>query len=720
MGNHYKATGKWISWEDLKRKHPLAVIDPPSLEEYTNRSGNVGRGDKLESGGLPKAEKKFKVVKRKKDMPPTAATSNLGDAWTGGSSQSIHATSSTLGSDHAPSRASTNVADTIRHGEDDSLEPDQDGWFGGSSLPASSSQTKITKDKESHGLGVHPDNLGVTAAPIRQLRKSRSGLSLSERLGMDDIKEASNAEPMPSFNGDEKIATKTGKQSKPPHLKLANLAQDSAIGRLSSPMAQTPLSAHHSPPETPLKHIGRGANKRADLPSTPGSEQAVYDATLQHAGSNRVGGLLLESEGDSPVFPKELQTPKRDNIALSAMSNSSSSSHTNESQTQIDAMLAKLKLARTGAVAGTQESRWAVKEPETTIKADEGFAVQAKPEEKHSPKPIVKQPVVQKSVVSQAATPTIPTAPRALREKIVAREISPPAKSLLERMTTAGEGESSAPAREKKDRKRGGRKAEVFPEPPIANGKDKAKDKPPSKTGRNPPGEASQPPKSPVILKQPEEHPPAPEQQAVDELPPMSLAPSASAASISTNHTTEGSNVGNDTWGTINWADDDDDLPDLPEEWMRTANLAASDGVKGEESSSSTVIPSAAETRPNNHPNANAQRGAKRGGRGRGKKERRDAYPPRGIKIAGSAVQAATKEAAKAPKELFPLHKQDNAPRGGNNNNNSLREQRPHGRPKLIQSNKDTFGRLTKGALGVSTAAPSPVTGPGQAPARRG
>lgn len=672
------------------------------------------------AGGPVKAEKRFKVVKKKKEVKTAAAANiDLGDAWTGGSSQSIYATSSTWGSNHAPSKAATKTADTSYTRSDGLPEPDRDVCFIESSSPASSFQSRNGQDKQSSSDGMHSDSLGVTTAPARQLRKSRSGLSLSERLGMDDIKEVSEAEPMPSFNRGDNFAAKTGKQSKPPHLQLVNQAQDPAISHLSSPVAQAPLSALHSPPETPLKHIGRG--KSSDLPSTPGREQAVYDATLRHMGSNRVGGLLLESEEDSPVFPEELQTPKRDNIALSAMRNSSSSSQTNGSQSQIDAMLAKLKLARSGPVVGTQESRWAVKEPEAAAsKADEAVDVQARPMKTSMPPAVVEDLVSRKAVVPQAATPTIPTAPRALRKQAVARGSSPQAKSLLERMTTAAEGENPALVKGKKDRKRGGKVANVLPEPSSANSRDKVRDKQQNKKGvKTVSAAAPKPSESPVsVPKQQEERLSPSDSQATNGPLLAPLIHSASTASISTDHTAETSNIGNDTWGTVNWADDDDDLPDLPEEWMRAASLATSDGVKVDDSSSSTLVPPAAvETRPNNHLNANAQRGGRRGGKSRGRDNRQDALPSRGIKIAGSAAQAASREAAKAPKELFPLHKQESETRSGSNI--PPREQRLHGRPRLIQSNRDTFGRLTKGALGVSTAASSSAAGSGQAPARK-
>jgi hypothetical protein len=648
-------------------------------------------------GQRPKGARRFKVVKKVKDTAPSVS-SDQGAVRPSGTSQSIYATSSTLGSDHSP-----RIEGTVNAASSNTLGPDQNGWFGASSSSGSSSRTRASNDS----ANPQADSLGVATGPVRQLRKSRSGLSLSERLGMDDIKEASNVEPMPNVAPIEAPKKTGGKKSRPPNLEWANTAQTPPtppLGSLSSPIAQTPLSASHPLPETPLKHIGRKPNKRVDLPLTPGIEQAVYDAR----GSNRVGGLLLEAGGDSPVFPKELQTPKRDALALGPMTSPTRS--TNGSQSQIDAMLAKLKLARTGAgppQAGTQQSRWAVKESQTSGEAKEDLSVET-------------APVVENRAVGEKSA--IPTAPRALREKSAVRNSSPPAgKSLLERMSAPAMEEAPAPIKSKKDRKRGGKKAETRHEPLIAASKVDEQFVATSQKSDHEPA---------IVPRQPDVGLPAsptkgddaaasslPESEAIDQVHPSDLPPSTSSASVATDHTAEGSNIGNDTWGTINWADDDDDLPELPEEWMRAAKQANQDDISVVVASPDPGSTPVMESSEGNQFNGNAQRGARRGG-GRGRGARRDrqitpiASSTRGIMIAGSAAQA-SKETKQTPKELFPMHKQDNAPRNANAPPPN-REQRHHGRPKLAPSNKETFSRLTKGALG-----PAPAAGSAQVPARK-
>ncbi|CAO1636738.1 unnamed protein product [Jaminaea pallidilutea] len=56
-GNTWTPTGKWISWQDLKAKNPLAVSDPPNIDEYRERGAMVGQGEKLAAGAWLKEKR---------------------------------------------------------------------------------------------------------------------------------------------------------------------------------------------------------------------------------------------------------------------------------------------------------------------------------------------------------------------------------------------------------------------------------------------------------------------------------------------------------------------------------------------------------------------------------------------------------------------------------------------------------------------------------------
>lgn len=693
-GNTYRSTGKWISWQDLKQKNPVALIDPPSLDDFVKRGGQVGAGQRLEPGAYLKEERRFKVVKRKKS-PVESNVSAPDDMWVGGSSQSIYATNESPSKTHKELQSKNSVSGSRKGNE----EVEQDGWLGGESATTSRLQVAIEKKKNSIGDAMHTLEKDASVAPtLRPLRKSRSGLSLSERLGMDSLKEASKAEPMPNTEsenlGDDTIACrKTSKREKPPKLDLLDQVCTPAINSLQFSEAQTPLSATHSPPETPLKYMWRGENKRNDLPITPSNELAIQNATLI-PGSARLGGLLLDPGEGVPVLPKELQTPKRETIALNMTSNTADTSASTK-QSQVDQMLAKVRLARSSA--GTQESRWAIKETDSANIAEETSSKGEKPQIEP------------------------PKAPRALREAQSIEEQAPTqpnaSKSLLERMGSIAIGDKAAekPTKKKKEKKKGTKKEIIRHEdedPPSVQSKNGTVKSEATNSAHPIPVDSSSTKDAPVSSSD------SPISDIVPPPPPPSslLAPSVSASSNVTEATTEGSNFGNDTLTSINWADsDDDELPDLPEEWTRASQTAIDGSEFSNPSSKDDEVLPAQGTTDKLYPSASAtsQRGAKRGlGRGRGKKEREDGQDelprgPRGLRIAGSAIQGSREVPKTAPKELFPSHKLDasipNGPRV-ERNRPQPRDQKPHGRPKLVTNNADAFSRLTKGALGTPSS----------------
>lgn len=703
----------------------------------------MGTGDKIEPGGWLKGEKRFKITKRKKDIAKPAPS--WSDGWIGGSTESIYA---------APKGVDNSAGN--------------DGWIGGSSTSIYASQPGVNDSKGLAGwvgeqcIETSPAEATVPQSGLdtetpkmvqpRQLRKSRSGLSLSERLGMDELKEASKAEPMPNHVGAADKArhkavmveeSTAGQRARPPHLTLPSRQEEP----LRTPVAQTPLSATHPPPETPLKYVWRGSDRRADLPTTPGSDLAVQNAT-NLGTTGRSGGLLLDPGEGAQVLPVELQTPVRESFPAHPTEPIQIAPTTGKSQ--IDQMLAKLRLARSGPApsVGTQESRWAVKEDKR--------AESSAPKDKNALMAASEKRIEEDYVA-------VPTAPRALREGLQAGKVgsqqAEPAKSLLERLspveaTDAVEGRRSPKA--KKERKRGSRKNETTERQsgtatPTArdggtSGEPESLDLQHAVTSTGTEEQASReesplskgPPRSPQPDAAPATFPsstvtvprlPATlehdhvENTLASALDTSPVAPSAtlatsstsaSLASISTDRSTEGSNVGNGTLTSINWADDDDDddaLPDLPAEWIKgsqatTENECPIPALNVQPSITNmpagSVEPAA--------PNCNPKRGAKRGGKGRARRDRegdgtQTVLPPSaplGLRIAGSAA------AAGAPRrELFPGGVQQ-PPRGPRADREApaRREPKAHGRPKLAVGNRDAFSRLARGAVGF---APSPV-----------
>lgn len=681
------------------------------MEEFISRGGIVGKGERIEAGGWLKGEKRFKVVKKKRDL--TKASGQQGsDGWIGGSSQSVYAAPLSNGGATCQDAWIGGSSQSVYASQprEETEEQDSDGWIGGLSTPKQQSKAKVLIDKSGGDQRVDLNQQDLmTVPPRRQLRKSRSGLSLSERLGMDGIKEASNAEPMPAVGQADKerqsgsaIDQAAAIKVRPPNLDLQERQEELLHTSLRTPIAQAPLSATHAPPQTPLKHFWRGSDKQADLPPTPGSEAAVHTAT-SNGGPNRAGGLLLDPGEGTHVLPKELQTPIQDSFPSTALEAAALSPGSGKSQ--IDQMLAKLRLARSSG--GTQESRWAVKQTEPS----ERDAIAE----------------IQKEEKKKVLPASVPTAPRALREGQQGDKATPtpppPPKSLFERLAPAAiEVEALQKASKgKKERKRGSRKGEIRPEEsgsatPVPAAADIARSA--SNEGDRTPVLRDHSSKTPAANKDQADEESRKGSAETDVAPSSSsITTSTSNASLATESSKEGSHVGNDTLASINWADDDDDdtLPELPEEWTRTSQLANASNSLATPAPDKTAKKKAAEegeSGGNASGRETTKRGGKRGGKGRGKRGKdeeikRSASPPRaprGLRIAGSAALAAGESGQAAPpRELFPAHDFHHPPRGPRAERDRMnhRDQKPHGRPKLMAGNKDAFSRLTRGALGI-------------------
>ncbi|KAE8225151.1 hypothetical protein CF319_g2059 [Tilletia indica] len=116
-GNKYKPTGKWISWQALKRLNPLAVTDPPDLAVYMARGGQVGTGSRRAPGAyLEQTSSKNMIPFAVPEEPDPEQT---GELMPSQSHPSINPDDPSHTSTAPPSRATT-----------PSLSKDSQGWIG--------------------------------------------------------------------------------------------------------------------------------------------------------------------------------------------------------------------------------------------------------------------------------------------------------------------------------------------------------------------------------------------------------------------------------------------------------------------------------------------------------------------------------------------------------------------------------------------------------------
>ncbi|KAK0520340.1 hypothetical protein OC835_007241 [Tilletia horrida] len=76
-GNRYKPTGKWISWQALKRLNPLAVTDPPDLNIFMARGGTVGSGERRAPGAYLEQTTSKNLIPFAVPEEPVASNTNL-------------------------------------------------------------------------------------------------------------------------------------------------------------------------------------------------------------------------------------------------------------------------------------------------------------------------------------------------------------------------------------------------------------------------------------------------------------------------------------------------------------------------------------------------------------------------------------------------------------------------------------------------------------------
>lgn len=724
-GNKYVTSGRYISWQELKRRNPAALKEAPSLDEFIQRGSQVGSAEALEPGAFLKHESRGK--------PKHAQSSSGNDSWVGGSSQSIYALPPKGNEVHTQTITKNNTVSSPS-----ACKADEEGWY---DMPKhSDAKTASRNDRyyatndtlTAESLDILNRSASNVKLPGKTLRKSRSGLSLSARLGIQEPprhqgsptqSDTPHASPIVSPDG----SPVTSGRIRPPKISLPKPslpAEDSVIASPVSqtPVARTPLSASHPPPETPLKHWHKDSN--VELVTTPRTEQTM--AMRNVAGAR--GGLLLDP--GNGLLPKSLQTPPASaGPSSAAMTPSSSASGrvsaappSSSARLQIDDMLSKLRSARTASSTGSSASMWAIKDTNT------------KSAEKTEPP--------QESQVNASSVQDAHRADPKTNELESDKRRSMDRSRAEERDSTSVLSESERdstplPGKNERDNTRLPT-ANVIPptQSGVSTERDITADAPPSiapdsssfRDDRREPDDQA------YNAKLHENQLYVSSKMVEPTLNPGLSEAEGLAASVDDSR----SNVGNETMSSINWADDDDDesLPELPEEWTQSSRPMPTSYTSPLDMEGSTV------PRPDIHheqqaapPIDDSHRTGKRGSRNKsqGKRNKQDKTVPsseghNGIQIAGVA-QAQRRNSwrasssppsnahfrephgkrssgtSKQVRELFPdAHKSGPTSFGADQQRRQPRDlqgaaAKPHGRPRLDTNNEGTFSRITRGIL---------------------
>ncbi|PWN35717.1 uncharacterized protein FA14DRAFT_172328 [Meira miltonrushii] len=666
-GNKYKATGRYISWEELKRRNPVALKDPPSLEEFIRKGSQVGTAERLAPGAFLKGEKKFKITKKPKDMIDLHQSQ---DGWIGGSSESSYAsevgangTSSQPPAKGSSSSASMYAPKASSNGSSGSIYAPKPSVGSSASIyateapnePTGANQEVNTSLQNPPEVPAHVSD-GQETAP-RTLRKSRSGLSLSARLGIDaSAKEPEKQPEVPAVPQKPQSTRRPSKLTLPDN-RMSILPDQSQTASsatdLKTPVAQTPLSASHPVPETPLKHHGN--RQQIDIPPTPNTEQRVSENEMRNLPK---AGLMLDP-GQS-IQATRKSTPLR------------------AARSQMDDMLARLRQARSGlSGGGSGQSMWAPK----TAAEDPPVASTSEDKSGSSRQATPTLASVSADVANGDAelTPKLgPSKPEKAKEgakpKANKSGSAPQAKeltngkSLLDRLgpkmeETDASNKKGLPLPDTSDKKPVTQSEEKKISSSFADNKVEKKEVDPKPLPLDDPvRSAPTEPKAERIKK-----------EAARDITPTPTLPASEPGTISQKEAAvpqaepeviddTASQVGNDTMTSINWADDDDDdsLPELTEEWMKTALLSPPSSTKKPvKVDSSSVTSDDIQSRHEidqspSHP----QRGERKG---RGSKREKGALPPRGpksapldlgIRIAGSAGKQRSSSASNEDQDL--------------------------------------------------------------------
>ncbi|KAN0060960.1 hypothetical protein ACQY0O_006694 [Thecaphora frezii] len=336
-GNTYRSSGKYISWDELARLNPLAVKPPPSLKEFQARGGQVGSGPRLRPGELLRRDEPIAKIKKQASLVRQQASEGAAntyseeDGWIGGSSASIYATTK---QDPSPV------------------------------VVKKQQQQRSTAPREPET----PERKSKTSSSA-----STKSKSLLERLGIDEA-----TTPPPKSADSSHLRTTPSPGIRRPGAKIPSPLPLTSPARNNGPLSpgctQTPLSATHPVPETPLKLSHRGGPQTPATPHRP----LYVQSSMTEEDAARASGLGLGLTPHKPTIPLAyLGSPEarhgllQDVSASSALGSDASPSHlprlsatasTSTSSTagsQIEAMLERLRKARTGL--GTEASMWAPK-----------------------------------------------------------------------------------------------------------------------------------------------------------------------------------------------------------------------------------------------------------------------------------------------------------------------------------------------------------------------
>lgn len=645
-GNKYKATGRYISWEELKRRNPVALKDPPSLEEFIRKGSQVGTAERLAPGAFLKGEKKFKITKKPKD---TIEIHQSQDGWIGGSSESSYATDASANGTSAQSSvkgssssASIYAPKASSNGSSGSAYAPKPSVGSSASIYATQTPSEPMEANQESNISLQNQSEVSAHAPggqetaPRTLRKSRSGFSLSARLGIDpSAKEPEKQPEVPVIPQKQQTARRPSKLTLPDNRMsiLPDQNQNaSSTTDVKTPVAQTPLSATHPVPETPLKHHGN--RHHFDIPPTPITEQRVSENEMRNLPK---AGLMLDP-GQS-IHATRKSTPLR------------------AARSQMDDMLARLRQARSGLTGGgSGQSMWAPK-----AAAEEAPTSEEKSESSRHATPTLASVSAEAANGDEELTPKLgPSEPDKVRKggKPSANkvELVPQAKeltngkSLLDRLgpkmeETSISTKASLPL------------PDLSAEKPVSRGPEKKivassvdnVEKVEKKKIESKPPRLNDP-----IFSAPTEPKAERQKEAARDITPTPSLPVSEVESAPEKEDDApqaepeviddtASQVGNDTMTTINWADDDDDdsLPELTEEWMKTAMLSPpASSKKPTKVDTSSVTSDDMQSRHEidqspSHPH----RGERKG---RGSKHEKGTLPPRapldlGVRIAGSA-----------------------------------------------------------------------------------
>ncbi|SPO21614.1 uncharacterized protein UTRI_01098_B [Ustilago trichophora] len=371
-GSTYKATGKWISWDDLAKRNPLAVKPPPSLEDFIARGATVGTGPKLNPGEF--ASRNDPIVRIKPAKPPSSNTSNAPPTMT---------------------KANTPIMD---------LETDEDGWIGGSSHSIYASKST----SHTHASPPPPPKSATKPSPVTPGREKTGDAKSRSLLERMDMAQNLQTPPPKGRNGEADASRSAGASSTPspsshpvtspfrttpsqgirrPGAKIPSPLPLTSPARNNGPVSplntRTPLSASHPIPETPLKLSQRGGPQTPATPHYPSYPHSSH-AHNQDGDAARASGLglgLTPLKTSVPLAPSPdtVRSPLNEalNLRGRAASNASIGSPLKSSRDlhneplalgssgnkggngQIDAMLDRLRNARSGL--GTSASMWAPK-----------------------------------------------------------------------------------------------------------------------------------------------------------------------------------------------------------------------------------------------------------------------------------------------------------------------------------------------------------------------